>query len=159
MHFTTRQDIEAPLDFVDAYLMEFDHFERMAMRRGAEVERTDRLRSPGPGMAWRLRFAYRGKPRRMTVRLEELQPGSLLVYGLESPSLDGQMRVELIALSPRRSRITVMTEVRPRTLAARLLLQSMRLARGRLQRRLDVTAGRLAGLIEERWRAEQRSRG
>ena len=56
MKLTTRQDIEAPLDFVYARLTDFDHFERMAMRRGAEIERTDRLKTPGIGMAWRLKF-------------------------------------------------------------------------------------------------------
>ena len=77
MKQTTRQDVEAPLDFVYQRLTDFDHFERMAMRRGAELERTDRLKTPGVGMAWRLRFTYRNKPRslpKQRLSCPKLQP-------------------------------------------------------------------------------------
>jgi hypothetical protein len=45
------------------------------------------------------------------------------------------------------------SDVRPKTLAARLVLQSMRLAKGRIQRKYDVAAGKLANMIEEQYRA------
>ena len=153
MKLTTRQDIEAPLDVVYARLTDFDHFERMAMRRGAEVERTDSLKTPGPGMAWRLRFAYRGKPRKVMVRFTDGEPESHLEMGFESPSIEGMTRIELVALSARRTRLALVSEVRPKTLAARLVLQSMRLAKGRIQRKYDVAAGKLANMIEEQYRA------
>lgn len=107
----------------------------MAMRRGAEVERTDRLRSPGVGMAWRLRFVFRGRPRTMQVRLAEVEPGAQLIWAFDSPSLQGTVQIELVALSPRRTRMTLRSEVRPKTLAARLLVQSARLAKGRVQKK------------------------
>ena len=157
MKLTTRQDIEAPLDFVYAQLTDFDHFERMAMRRGAEVERTDRLRSPGVGMAWRVRFAFRGRPRTAQVRFADAEPGAHLTWAFDSPSLQGTARVELVSLSPRRTRMTVVSEVKPKTLAARLLVQSARLAKGRVQRRLDVASGKLANMIEEQARGAARA--
>lgn len=153
MKLTTKQDIEAPLDHVYARLTDFDHFERMAMRRGSEIERTDRLKSPGPGMAWRLRFTFRGKPRKAMVRFTDGVPGSHIDLGFESPSLEGTARIELVALSARRTRLALVSDVRPKTLAARLVLQSMRLAKGRIQRKYDVAAGKLANMIEEQYRA------
>ncbi|MFE3836215.1 SRPBCC family protein [Pseudogemmobacter sonorensis] len=152
MKLTTRQDIEAPLDFVYAQLTDFEQFERMVMRRGAEVERIDRLARPGPGMGWRLRFAYKGKPRKVVVRLLDLAQDALLDYAFDSPSVEGGGRLELIALAPRRTRMTLAVEIRPKTLAARLFLQSLRLAKGRVQRRFDKAGGKLAGLIEDRSR-------
>lgn len=157
MKLQSRQDIEAPLDFVFDQLTDFDQFERMAMRRGAEIERTDRLRSAGPGMTWRIRFRFRGKDRKIAVRHVEVQPGSFLTYGFESPNVEGTTRIELLALSPRRTRLTMAVDTRPKSLAARLVLQSLRLAKGRIQRRFDVGAGKLANLMEERWRASLRS--
>lgn len=152
MKLITRQDIEAPLDFVYTQLTDFDHFERMAMRRGAEVERTDRLRSPGAGMAWRVRFAFRGRARKMQVRLAEVEPGTHLTWEFDSPTLEGVALIELVALSPRRTRMTVKSEVRPKTLAARLLVQSARLAKGRVQKKLDAASRHLADMIEEQAR-------
>lgn len=157
MKLTTRQDIEAPLDFVYAQLTDFDHFERMAMRRGAEVERTDRLRSPGVGMAWRVRFTFRGRPRTVQVRFADAEPGAHLAWAFDSPALTGTARVELVALSPRRTRMTAVSEVKPKTLAVRLLVQSARLAKGRVQRRLDVASGHLANMIEEQARGAARA--
>ena len=37
MKFSTKEDIDAPIDAVFDMLCEFDQFERAAMRRGAEV--------------------------------------------------------------------------------------------------------------------------
>ncbi len=153
MKLTTRQDIEAPLDVVYQRLTDFEHFERMAMRRGAEVERTDRLKRPDVGMAWRLRFVFRNKPRTLSVRFADAEPGSHLSWAFDSPMLEGTVRIELVSLAPRRTRMSMAAEVRPKTLAARLMIQSMRLAKGRVQRRFDVTAGQLANLIEEQYRA------
>ena len=157
MKQTTRQDVEAPLDFVYQRLTDFDHFERMAMRRGAELERTDRLKTPGVGMAWRLRFTYRNKPRSLLVRFADAEPGSHLGWSFDSPSIEGTVRADMMSLAPRRTRMTLAVEVRPKTLAARLVLQSMKLARGRLQRRFDVLGGQLANMIEEQYRVAARA--
>lgn len=157
MKLTTRQDIEAPLDVVYARLTDFEHFERMAMRRGAEIERTDRLKKADIGMAWRLRFVFKGKPRNMTVRFADAEPGSHLEWAFDSPMLEGTVKVELVSLSARRTRMALAVEARPKTLAARLLMQSMRLAKGRVQRKLDVAAGQLANMVEEQYRASVNS--
>ena len=51
MKFSTREDIEAPIEHVWAQISNFDAFERQALRRGAEIARSD---SQGaPGLTWR----------------------------------------------------------------------------------------------------------
>ena len=89
----------------------------------------------------------------MLVRFADAEPGSHLAWAFDSPSLEGTARAELVTLSARRTRMTIVAEVRPKTLAARLILQSMRLAKGRLQRKFDVAAGKLANMVEEQFRA------
>lgn len=156
MKLTTRQDIEAPLDFVYDQMADFGQFERLAQARGAEVERLDKLVRPAPGMGWRLKFPFRGKPRNLILRLTDLNPGSALGYSLESPMFEGTLRIDLIALAPKRTRLAIAVEVRPLTMAARLLIQSLKLAKGRVQGRLDQGAARLAAMIEDRCRASAR---
>lgn len=152
MKLTSKQDIEVPLERVFAQLVDYRHFEQMMIRRGAEVERTDRLSNLAPGMTWRLRFAYRGKQRKMLVELEDVTVPTLLAYGFDSPSVEGEGSFELVALSPTRTRLIAATDFKPKSLAARLLVQSMRLAKGRVQRRFDAAIGKLCALIEERAR-------
>ncbi|WP_283176725.1 SRPBCC family protein [Gemmobacter sp. 24YEA27] len=151
MKFSAKQDIEAPLDFVWQEVIDFEHFERMAVRRGAEVERIDHLKRPEAGMAWRLRFAYKSKPRKVLLRIAELSPPNALDLDLDSPSVAGGVRLELLSLAPKRTRVLLVAETRPKTIAARLLIQSLRLVKGRTQRRLDGQMGKFAKMIEERW--------
>ncbi|NPD14360.1 SRPBCC family protein [Xinfangfangia sp. D13-10-4-6] len=152
MNFRAKKDIEAPLDFVWQQLTDFPQYERMAVRRGAEVERVDHLRTPGAGMGWRIRFAYKNKPRKVLLRVVEMSVNQALDFDLDSPSVAGGIRVELLELSPRLTRISLAAEIRPKTLAARLLIQSLRLVKGRTQRRLDGQMNKLAQLIEQRLR-------
>ena len=147
MKLTSKQDIEVPIDQAFAQLVNFGYFEQQMIRRGAEVERTDRLTRLAPGLTWRLRFLYRGKQRKMLIELEEVVTPSLLAYGFDSPSVEGEGRFDLVALSPTRTRLILSTDFKPKSLPARLLVQSMRLAKGRVQRRFDAAAAKLADMV------------
>ena len=70
MKFSTKEDIDAPIDAVFDMLCEFDQFERAAMRRGAEVQRVDQLAEPGAGMQWEAAFDMRGKRRELQVEMD-----------------------------------------------------------------------------------------
>ena len=146
MKFAAREDIEAPAEFVFDTLTDFEHFERAALRRGAGVVRKDGAKGP----AWQLAFAWRGKRREAVLRLEETARPSAMRFGFGSRVIDGESRVELIALGPKRTRMSVSTEVRPRTLPARLFLQSLKLARARVLGRYRNRVGQLAALVRDR---------
>lgn len=154
MRFATRQDIEAPISEVYRRLTDFEFWERAAMRRGAEVTRTDKLAASGAGMAWAVRFSYRSKQRDMALRLTGLEAPTQLQFAAESAALEGTASVDLIELGARRCRMHVVVEVSPRTLTARLFLQSLRLARARIDRKFDQRIAQLAGDIESRYRAQ-----
>lgn len=150
MKLSTREDIEAPLEHVFAALTDNDRWETAAMRRGADVTRADKLRVTGVGMAWRVKFDYRGKPRDLEIKLTEYEPLRLVFAG-SSVALDGVLTLDLMALAPRRTRVIVATEIKPRTLGARLVLQSLKLAKAKLMRRFEDRVARIAGDIGERY--------
>lgn len=152
MKLTTREDIEAPPAFVYATLSDFDHWERAGMRRGADVQRSDTGAAPGQGSRWAIGFDYRGKRRKLDIRLVTLDPGNKLDFVGEAPSVEGSMTFDIVEMGPKRTRLAVALDVKPRTLTARLFLQSLRLARARVQRRFDTRVARLAADIEDRYR-------
>ena len=152
MKLTSRQDIEAPVAFVFAALKDFDAWERSALRRGAEVARTDRLREVGPGLSWLVKFAYRGKERRLALRLISLEQPTTLGFSGTGASFDGGAGLDLMELAARRTRLSVTLDLRPRSIAARVILQSLRLARARLNRRFADRVHHLCAEIEARYR-------
>lgn len=148
MHLSSRTDVSASQEFVYKHLTDFEYWERAALRRGAEVTRLDTLAAPGVGMGWRMKFTFRGKERKLTVKLREAEPINKLTYGAKGKLVDATIGLEIFALSPKRTRLVIHLEVQPLTLAARLFLQSLKLAKGRVQKRLNDRMGQLAKDIE-----------
>lgn len=152
MKLAAKYDVDAPVDFVFRELMDFDAWERMAIRRGAEVVRTDTLAQPGAGMEWLAQFPYRGKPRSARIRLETATPHALLVLKLRSSLIEVDVVIELLDLAVARTRITVKSEVKPKTIAARIYLQTLRLARKKVDATYAQRIAQLAVEMEGRYR-------
>lgn len=154
MKVTTKQDIDAPAAFVFRVLTDFDTWERSAMRRGAEVNRSDKLRQPGPGMTWIAKFFYRGKDRTVTVRVDAMDAPVHLTMAAFSPVVEGQCQLDLLEMSAKRTRMHVVLDTKPKSFGARLYFQSLKLAKGRVERNLQKRTASLAAEIEDRFRRE-----
>lgn len=152
MKMSAREDVEAPIAFVYEQITDFAAFERKAMRRGAEVQRVDALNAPGPGMAWDVDFTLRGKHRKVQIALAELDPPNGLTITSRSPAMGGQMIVDLVALSRNRTRMSLEMDLVPKTLSSKLLVQSMKLARRNLTRRLRKRLAQYTVELEERYK-------
>ncbi|QFT58695.1 Polyketide cyclase / dehydrase and lipid transport [Sulfitobacter sp. THAF37] len=150
MKFSTKEDVDAPIDAVFEMLSDFESFERSAMRRGAEVQRTDQMKQPGPGMTWRVAFDLRGKRREMDLEMVTYDRPNEMVLESTSPGLLGNMSFEMMPLSRSRTRVLVELEVKPLNLSARLLVQSMRLAKNSLTRKYKLRVAEFARQMEER---------
>lgn len=148
MKFTTKEDIEAPAEVVFESLSDFSRFERAALRRGAEVARLDRLAETGPGLTWSIRFPVRGKMRRVLCELERFDRSEGLYLVAESTGFNLWLTVGLVALSRNRTRLAVDFEIKPRTLTARLMLQSIRLNKTSYYRRFEARVQKYAADIE-----------
>ncbi len=153
MKFSTKEDIEAPLDHVFGRIADFDGLERSALRRGAEIRRIDALEVPGTGSIWDIGFTFRGKPREVRATLTSFDPGQGYTADLVSRTMDGVIAVDLVALSRNRTRLSVTLEVQPKTLAARLMVQSIKLAKANMTRRFRTRVADFAEDIEEKYRA------
>ena len=156
MKLTAKTDLDVPVSFVFDVLSDHDSWVDEARRRGAEVEPVVDRPASSVGAGWRLRFAFRGRTRKVLVWVEGIQPDHLLSYAFEGQVFEGGSTIEVTALSARRTRLRVALTVKPKTLAARLLLNTLRLARRKVQARFDKRLGQLAGVIQAR-HAERRT--
>lgn len=152
MKFSTREDIEAPIEHVWAQISNFDAFERQALRRGAEIARSDSQGAPGLGSEWEVKFVFRGKKREVEARISVFDRPNTMRMNSRSGGLDGEVLVELVALSPRRTRLQLTMDLHPRNLSARLLVQSLRFAKANLSKRFSDRVYDFAQDVEGRYR-------
>ncbi len=149
MQLTTNEDIQAPIEHVFAAIADFDGFTRQALRRGAEVARVDTLTAPGIGMIWETGFDFRGKRRQMRIELTEYDAPNRLCAHSTMPGMTGTLVLDLVALSRQHTRLSIDLQLAPQSLSSRLLVQSLKLARGSLTKRLSKRLVAFARETEE----------
>ena len=150
MKFSTKEDIEAPIDVVFEMLCDFEMFERGAMRRSAEVQWTDTKTVRGVGMMWRAMFNLRGKRRQVDIEMVTLDKPHEMVLECKSPGLFTTMTAELVALSKTRTRVMVVFDIKP----LNLLVQSIKLAKASMTKKYKLRVAEFAKSMEERYERE-----
>jgi len=150
MKFSTKEDIEAPIEAVFDMMCDFETYERAAMRRGAEVQRSDTLAQPGVGMGWRGAFNMRGKRREVEIEMVTFNRPDELVLECRSQGLVTMMNLELLALSKNRTRVMLSFDIKPLNLSARLLVQSLKLGKASLTKKYKLRVAEFTKGLEER---------
>ncbi|WP_322889824.1 MULTISPECIES: SRPBCC family protein [unclassified Yoonia] len=151
MRLETRTDIDAPVEHVFAGVSDFASFERRALREGATVARQD-AGAVQVGSAWDITVPMRGRDRSFAAVLTNMAAPEGYVVTTQSDGLTVTTRVDLVALSPSSTRVTVTIDLAARTLTARLLVQSLKLAKGRLTERIAARVQGYATRIAEDYR-------
>ena len=150
MEFSGKEDIDAPIAEVFHALCDFENMERQALRRGAEVQRMGDAAHPENGLAWDVAFQFRGKDRKLNVALTTYEPVTMMAVTGTGSGVDGNLEVELLALSPQRTRMVVKLALSPKTLSGRLMVQSLKLAKTRLARGFERRVSEFARQTEAR---------
>ena len=150
MKFSSREDVNVPIEEVFAAITDFRGFERQLLNRGARLSRRDADRPVGVGTVWDVGFAFRGRKRAVVATLSELDHPNLLGLDLAVDGMTGVFRVELLPLSRQKTRMSVSLDLSAGTLSARLLLQSLKLAKANLTRRFKTRTAEFALSLERR---------
>lgn len=147
MRFTTEERIAAPADWVFARIADPGAVEGAARRRGVRIERTPE-RAPDGGHAWRAAFEFRGMRREADLAMTPDAGAREIALRGESAGLTGQGTARVVPDGPDACRLAVDVELSAGGLTGRAFLQSLKLARGRIQdrfaRRVEDTAHALS---------------
>ena len=154
MKLSTREDIEAPITYVHGRISDFPGFERRALRQGIDVSRRD-AGDPVVGTIWDIAFEFRGRARKVQAELTKLEPEQAIEIEGQSDGLIAVTQVDLVALSATRTRVIVSFDMRAKTLTARLLLQSLKLAKAKMTQRFAARVLDYAENIEDDYRRGQ----
>jgi hypothetical protein len=153
MKINGKHDVDVPLGFAARVLLDFQGWERAALRRGLNVRRTDGLAEPDIGSSWTAQFSFRGKPRVIDLTVVAHDPTGRIVVSFVGKSAQGSVTLVPLAMSSQRTRISASLDVQARTLSARLLFQSMRLARQRVVRKFEQRLAQFGAEVEARFKA------
>ncbi|GFE64874.1 SRPBCC family protein [Litoreibacter roseus] len=156
MRFSTKEDLEIPIEQTFEMLSDFENYERAAIKNGADVVRVDQATAKGVGMSWRATAPVRGRMRSFAVTLTEYEKPSVMRFDAESGGMIINFVIDLVPLSRNRTRVRMELDIRPRTLSARLLMQSVRLARNTLNRRYKRRIANFGEDLEDRYAAALR---
>ena len=137
--------MEVPVAASFGALSGFDEFEREARKSGVEVVRLDSLSEPGVGLAWR------GKQRTLEAQLAEFEAPDTMRFTAESDGFMIDCGLALVALSRKQTRLHVDLDLRPKTLASRLVIQSMKLGKTSLSKRFGKRVQAQARDLEIRY--------
>lgn len=155
MKFTIAEDFDAPPAQVWARVVDFAAVEADARSRGAVLNRVGDWQSLSEGAAWRGSVPIRGKSKPIEAQVTKLAHEE----GLSIESRIGGMacvyEVSLVPLSAAVTRINVTLDLAAKTLSARLLLQTLKLARKRVRARLTANVRRQGNAAEGDWRRLQ----
>lgn len=150
MKFTSQEDIEVPIEEAFSMLAEFESFERAALRRGIDVRRGSEDMIFDAGMKWDATYSLRGAEREITLELTEFDRPNAMRFDADSQGLDAILTIDLMSLSARQTRMSIMMELTPKTLPARLLVQSLKLAKTNLTKRFTSKVSDFARAMENR---------
>ncbi|WP_405403778.1 hypothetical protein [Paracoccus sp. Ld10] len=135
MKFSTRIDTDLPAERLFEVVGNFDALERMVIGRGATVARIDPSNEPGIGLGWNIGFDWRGKARQLRLAVTRFDRPEQITMAGHSDALDLSVIATVVALSRVKSRLLFETDVRPRNMKARLMLQTAKLGKAQLDRR------------------------
>ncbi|CAM3340895.1 hypothetical protein SAMN04488021_1569 [Paracoccus aminovorans] len=144
MKFSTRQDTDLPADALFRAVGNFPCIERMLVRRGATVRRQDAMAEPGVGMGWQIGFDWRGRRREFDLAVTGYAPPEVIALEGVSDQFNLSIRMTVVALTRSKSRLIFETDVQPRGMKARLLLQTAKLGKSQLDRKF---AERIADFV------------
>ena len=152
MKFKTTEDIEAPIEHVFTEASDFETFERRALRERVSVTR-GQTGPIAPGASWDIIAPFRGRDRHFRAVLTSFDAPDGYIVTTEADGLIFVTTFDLVALSPKRTRITMAIDISARTLTARLLLQSLKLVKTRISEKFTSRMQGYAAGIAESYRS------
>lgn len=144
MKFSTRIDKDLSAEQLFDSVADFDKIERMLIRRGVVVSRANDM--PDGTRAWNLAFDWRGQRRALRLVLVQFdRPERLALTGQSTP-FDLRIDLSVVALAVQRARLIFEIEVKPRNMRARLALQTAKLGKTQIDRKI---ANKVAGFVDD----------
>lgn len=148
MKLSTREDISAPVATVFEAVTDFERFRRHLLSKGFQVNGLPQQGLPVQGSTWHSKYQWRGRGYDIESRLVSFENDQGFAIESQGKGVVCLTVVDLIELAKQRTRLSVSLKLKPTTLASRLLIQSVRIAKPRLNKKLKSRVSNFAAEFE-----------
>lgn len=152
MKFKVSEDVDAPADITWARFTDFSGIEAEALGRGAELSRVGNWSDAQEGSGWRGSAKIRGRVRPVSSEISALNGPERCVITTVVGGMEAVYEMTFLSLRDDMTRVQVVLDLSANTLSARLALQTLKLARGRVMQRLQGLLARQGNLAEDDYR-------
>ncbi len=157
MIFVAQDEVHVPQDYAFSHFSDFISYEATALSYGADIRRVDGFQQVSQGVAWRGTVPIRGKTVGVEAKVTNFDPSRQSQMVTQAGGMTVTVDLSFEEMEPEKTRVTARAELRANTLAARLIVQSVRLARGSLQRRIDSKLVALGSKFEAEYHRSKAS--
>lgn len=152
MNFKVSEDIDASADITWARFTDFSGIEADISGRGVELSRVGNWETATEGCVWRGSVKIRGRVRPVASEISVLTPPERCEIRTVIGGMEAVYEMTFLALRDDMTRVQVVMDLSAKTLSARLVLKTLKLARGRVLQRLQGLLARLGNLAEDDYR-------
>ena len=155
MRFKATETINGPIEAVFDDFSDIRRIEQELTDRGVGLERLDNDTGLVAGAAWHTVVRVKGRQRDADAQLVEVdRPRSLRLEG-KSGGMLMETSFEFTEIGPQTTELEIVVNLRARSVSAKLLLSSFRLARSRMVRGMRKRVAKSARACEARLRTSR----
>jgi len=155
MKFETIEEVDAPQDFTFARFTDFLRYENLARNYGADLRRVGGFAEVSEGATWRGSIPIKGRTRGVEAVVSRYSPCDYTRIDTDVGGMKVVFEMRFEELPGEKTKLVAVTELQAKTLAARLIIQSAKLARKRVQAKITSKIVALANEYEDAWRREK----
>lgn len=147
MQFRHEQIIETPVNFAFDRITDFERFEALSTKKGFSFKRHGRgaIRI---GTKWNVAIPYKGRMRRTSIELSELDRANTVSMRSNSMKYQGALSLSFTPVNARQCQVEMLFVAQARSLGAKLAFNGIRLARRRINKRIRTQMQEMADRLE-----------
>ncbi len=154
MKFDYNSTINVPVEFAYARATDFDKFESEGFGVMSKFEPIGDISAPEIGARWKVQSEFQGRQRKFSLQLRELLENEAVVLGNGSDKFDIEARFSFGKIDDENTDFTFEINSSASTITGRLIMQTMQLARSRIEKKLAVDFDAMRDRMEAEYHGE-----
>ena len=154
MKFNYKSTIKVPVEFAYAKATDFEKFESEGFGNMSKFDPVGDVKAPKIGARWKVQSEFQGRQRKFALELRELLKNEAVILGNGSDKFDVEARFRFKKIDDQNTDFEFEIDSSAKTITGRLIMQTMQLARSRIEKKLTVDFDAMRDRMESDYHGE-----